>query len=73
MQFDTSRTAEYEKIYNEFRWNIPEKFNFGFDVVDKWAADRTKLALLSLDESGDQADFMSFYQLSTESNRLPTR
>ena len=70
MQFDTSRTAEYEKIYNEFRWNIPEKFNFGFDVVDKWAADRTKLALLSLDESGDQADFMSFYQLSTESNRF---
>ncbi len=70
MQFDTSRTAEYEKAYNEFRWDIPEKFNFGFDVVDKWAADRTKLALLSLDESGDHADFMSFYQLSTESNRF---
>lgn len=70
MQFDTSRTAEYEKLFNEFSWDIPEKFNFGFDVVDKWAADRTKLALLSLDETGEEADFMSFYQLSTLSNKF---
>ncbi|WP_449246422.1 acyl-CoA synthetase [Desulfarculus baarsii] len=70
MQFDTSRTAAYEQLYNGFHWNVPEKYNFGFDVVDKWAADRTKLALLSLSEDGEQAEYMSFFELSRLSDRF---
>ncbi|ADK85863.1 AMP-dependent synthetase and ligase [Desulfarculus baarsii DSM 2075] len=70
MQFDTSKTAAYEQLYNGFHWNVPEKYNFGFDVVDKWAADRTKLALLSLSEDGEQAEYMSFFELSRLSDRF---
>ena len=30
-------TTEYEKIHNEFHWEVPEYYNFGFDAVDAWA------------------------------------
>ena len=29
--------TNYEKTYAEFTWEVPEKFNFARDVVDKWA------------------------------------
>ncbi|MCI0496962.1 MAG: AMP-binding protein [Thermoplasmata archaeon] len=49
---------------------MPLEFNFGFDIVDKWAEDRTKLALISVDQSGDSARYHTFYTLSQESNRF---
>ena len=54
----------YEDIYSGFRWNVPEYYNFGFDVVDRWAdQDRTKLALISLDEKRERATYQTFYEL----------
>ena len=70
VKFDTSQTAEYQKIHRDFKWQVPEYYNFGFDVVDQWAKDRTKLALLSVDEKGDKARYQSFFELSMASNRL---
>lgn len=32
----------YEALYENFKWKVPEYYNFGFDVVDQWAEDRTK-------------------------------
>lgn len=63
-------TSEYDRLYREFSWQVPEFYNFGFDVVDKWAADRTKLALLSVDEKGDNPDYMSFFELSQRTNQF---
>ncbi len=61
--------ARYEEIYRSFKWNVPEFYNFGFDVVDRRAEDRTKLALLSL--SQDQTpSTLSFYELKILSNRF---
>ena len=34
---------DYEETYASFRLDVPEFYNFAFDVVDKWAEDRTKL------------------------------
>ena len=48
---------DYEYAYANERLEVPEYFNFGFDVVDKWADDRTKLALLSVDPSGEPNTF----------------
>src|SRR6187200_3368183 len=28
---------DYEKLYREFRWAIPERYNIGVDVCDRWA------------------------------------
>ncbi len=47
-----------------------DHFNFGFDVVDKWAEDRTKLALISIDQSGDAARYHTFFRLSQESDKF---
>ena len=60
----------YERMHREFKWEIPEHYNFGFEVVDRWAADRTKLALLSLGEQGQDPDYLTFHELSRRSNRF---
>ncbi len=68
---DSSETPkDYETLYKEFSWEIPEYFNFGFEIVDKWAEDRTKLALVSIDHTGEKASYQTFYELSTLSNRF---
>ena len=59
----------YDELYNSFEWEIPKYYNFGFDVVDKWAEDRTKLALISIDRTGKHDRYHTFRDLSVESNR----
>jgi hypothetical protein len=27
--------TDYEKTYREFKWEIPEYYNFGFDGIDR--------------------------------------
>ena len=62
--------TDYEYAYRNDRHEVPEFFNFGFDVVDKWAEDRTKLALLSIDPSGEHATHHTFWDLKTLTNRF---
>lgn len=62
-------TQRYEDIYAGFKWNVPEYYNFGFDVVDKRAEDRTKLALLSLSED-QRPTFHTFYELKVLSDQF---
>jgi acetyl-CoA synthetase len=60
----------YDEMYQNFKWKVPEFYNFGFDVVDKWAEDRTKLALISIDRTGKRDRYHTFRDLSVESNRF---
>ena len=60
---------DYESAYANERLEVPEYFNFGFDVVDKWADDRTKLALLSVDSSGENVEHHTFWDLKILSNK----
>ena len=62
--------TDYEYAYRHDRHDAPEFFNFGFDVVDQWADDRTKLALLSVDPSGEQAVHHTFWDLKILTNRF---
>jgi len=64
-----NKKDRYEELYKNFTWDIPKYYNFGFDVVDKWAEDRTKLALISIDRSGKRDRYHTFRDLSVESNR----
>ena len=61
---------DYEAAYRDERLEVGEYFNFGFDVVDRWAEDRTKLALISVDSSGEQAQQHTFWDLKVQSNRF---
>ncbi|MDA1116485.1 MAG: AMP-binding protein [Proteobacteria bacterium] len=59
----------YDESYRSFRWQLPETFNFAADVVDAWAKDAQKLALLWCDESGREERY-TFARISELSRRL---
>jgi len=59
----------YEDFMANFKINVPEDFNFGFDIIDGWAAlDRDKLALTWCDDNGEERRF-TYGDLSLLSNR----
>ena len=60
---------DYDEVYNSFRWEIPEYFNMGVDICDKWAHQRYRLALIYEDEKG-QVEQYTFWDLKRLSNRL---
>ena len=42
----------YDEEYKSFRWKLPRTFNFGRDVVDRWASTADKEALVCVNEDG---------------------
>jgi len=61
---------DYEATYSTFKIDVPEYFNFGFDVVDKWAKeDRNKLAMLWVNQEGVEKRF-TFWDLMRLSNQV---
>ena len=66
----TPNMTDYEETYRDFKIEVPELFNFGFDVIDKWAEDHTKLALVSVDPDGENARRHSFWDLKVLSNKF---
>ena len=60
---------DYSATYDAFRWTIPARFNFGGDVVDVWAQDTNKLALIWCDEQCRECRF-TFAEISRLSSRF---
>ncbi len=59
----------YKKLYSDFEWEIPEYYNIGFDVCDKWAESYPeKTALIHVLKNG-QADQYSFNDIKCLSNQ----
>jgi hypothetical protein len=63
-----SNIGDYEKTYADFDWETPERFNFGRDVVDRWAA-QDRAAMVWLGTSGEERRF-DFAQFSVLSSRF---
>lgn len=60
----------YEEFRAKFAINVPEDFNFGFDVVDAWAdAEPEKRALLWVNEEGEEHTF-TFTDIKRLSGRV---
>lgn len=59
----------YEEVYRRFKWNIPDRYNVGVDVCDKWAADKHRLALIYVSPEGREEKY-TFWELKNLSNRL---
>ena len=70
MPDSTPNMTDYDATYRDHRLEVPEFFNFGFDVVDRWAEDRTKLALISLDPTGQNRQHHTFWDLKVLSDRF---
>ena len=67
---DAEHTAmNYEDVYASYHAEVPEYFNFGFDVVDMWAKqDRNRLAMIWADQEGHEK-FYTFRHLMNLSNQ----
>jgi acetyl-CoA synthetase len=59
----------YDEVYHSFQWKIPERYNIGVDICDKWANQRDRLALIYEDDNG-RIDHYTFGDLKKHSNRL---
>ena len=60
----------YKILYNGFSWNIPDKYNIGYDICDRWA-DRTpeNIAIIDVEQDGSYKEY-TFLELKTFSNKL---
>jgi len=59
----------YTEVYDSFRWEIPDVYNIGVDICDKWAGQRYRLALIYEDDAG-KVEKYTFWDLKRLSNRL---
>ena len=66
----TPNMLDYEDARQSFVLDVPEYFNFAFDVVDGWAEDHTKLALISVDPTGEHAQKHTFWDMKVLSNKF---
>ena len=60
---------DYRAVYEAFRWDLPESFNFGGDVVDAWAAGPERPALIWCDAAGAERRY-SFADIARLSARF---
>jgi len=66
------RLESYEAVCREFSWRIPEFYNIGVDLCDKWAHDPSRLALIHerRDESVSRYTFADLKRLSNQAANL---
>ncbi len=60
----------YEDLISGFRWNIPEYYNIGVDICDKWAERDPERRALTIVDADDHAQDVSFGELKDLSNRI---
>ncbi|MBF0377899.1 MAG: AMP-binding protein [Desulfamplus sp.] len=65
----THNMTDYDATYKEFKLEVPEYFNFSGDVIDKWAKDPNKLAMLWVDDAGNEIK-KTFADISNASKKL---
>ena len=59
----------YDDLIDRFSWKIPERYNLGVDVCDKWAkSEPERLAIIDL--TGDQRRGFSFEELKQRSDQM---
>src|SRR6184192_3700844 len=47
-----TETTDYAKLYRDFRWNVPARFNIATACCDRHADGANRLALIYVDEDG---------------------
>lgn len=66
---DLQRVTDYDAVRRNFRWSVPDHFNFAVDVVDRWAEDPQRRALAYSEDSG-ALRWYTFAEISADSRRL---
>jgi acetyl-CoA synthetase len=61
---------DYDRLYREFRFAIPDRYNIGVDVCDRWAMREPDRAAIVHVRSDGRIETVSFGALMQMSNRL---
>ncbi len=64
-----TRQTDYERLYRDFTWDVPDRYNIGVDTCDKHADGSGRLALIYVAETGVATEF-SFDYFRQQSNRF---
>jgi acetyl-CoA synthetase len=59
----------YEELYDAFEWEIPEEFNVASYACDRWADDKSRVAVFSETAGGEQTTY-TYWQLRNLANKL---
>ena len=60
---------DYDRTCRTFKWEVPSYYNFASDVIDKWADDPKKLAMLWVNDDGLEIR-KTFDDISRSSKKL---
>ncbi len=64
------QAPDFDSLYRKFRWEIPERYNIGVDICDRWAAaEPDRLAILNVRPDW-QLERITYRWLRETSNRL---
>src|SRR5512144_2826931 len=63
------KAKDYESARKSFMIQVPEYFNFGFDVIDRHADEEKKRALVWTDSAGEEVKEYTFQDISRLSNK----
>jgi acetyl-CoA synthetase len=64
------RAETYAALAGDFRWEVPDRYNIGVDVCDRWAArEPDRIALTFVGPDNAARDY-SYGELRSWSNRL---
>ena len=61
--------GSYAETYRNFKLEAPERFNWAFDVFDRWGRDRSKVAMVWVSPEGESRE-VTFRQLGERSRRV---
>lgn len=59
----------YEQLRDAFEWEVPERFNTAEYICDRWASDKSRVALFAANHRGTERTY-TFWQLRNITNRL---
>ncbi len=65
---DVSRN--YAEARADYRFELPARFNFGYDVIDRRAREQDKTAVIAVSAEGKVTARLSYSDLSRRSNRV---
>jgi acetyl-CoA synthetase len=64
-----TRQSDYDRLYRDFAWRIPDRYNIAVDTCDRHADGSNRLALIFVAETGAATEF-SFDYFRQRSNRF---
>ena len=68
--YNLPKMTDNEKTWAEFKLDIPEYYNFGYDVVERRAQKADKTAFIFVERSGETIELHSISDLNRASKRF---